>query len=416
MNSIIGFFKRLTKVPQGIIIVISAFLPLFAIVSMFPALPSIMDHFKDHPNARELVPLMVSIPGLAIALTAPLAGFFVDKFGRIKLLVWGTFFYGFFGCLPFFLDDLYMMIASRFFLGFSEAAILTVVNTLIADYWDDKGRKDWLFLQGIAGPFLGALVIRLAGPATEIQWNGVFLIYAVAFVIFFLMNKYLFEPKKETVNSASGASIANNAATVNSQSSTPIAFPVSVMVLVGGVTLLTSALYYVFIISGGLLFREMGIYEPSRISELSAIPSLFVMVGALIFRLMGGKSNAIQIGTFFILLCGGLLIMGTATSIGMLIFGLVIQQTGAGMSIPVLIAWTQSKLPFMHRGRGMGIWTTCFFFGQFSSPWLVARVEGVVGTVQGAFLIAGVVGLTAATVAYCNHLFFSKSQLEVTRY
>lgn len=413
MNRIIDFFKRLTKVPQGVIIVISAFLPLFAIVSMFPALPSIIDHFKDHPNARELVPLMVSIPGLAIAISAPLAGYFVDKFGRIKLLVWGTFFYGFFGCLPFFLDDLYMMIASRFFLGFSEAAILTVVNTLIADYWDDRGRKDWLFLQGIAGPFLGALVIRMAGPATEIQWNGVFLIYSVAFVIFFLMNKYLFEPKKDI----STAAVANNkVATAQANGAAVLPFPTKVMLLVGGVTLLTSALYYVFIISGGLLFREMGVNEPSRISELSAIPSLFVMVGALIFRLLGGKTNALQIGTFFIFLCGGLFIMGTANSIGMLILGLVIQQTGAGMSIPVLIAWTQSKLPFMHRGRGMGIWTTCFFFGQFSSPWLVARIENVVGTVQGAFLVAGAIGLTAALVAYGHHLFFSKSQLNVTRY
>ena len=43
MSKIFDFFKRLTLVPQGLIIVISAFLPLFAIVSMFPALPSIID-------------------------------------------------------------------------------------------------------------------------------------------------------------------------------------------------------------------------------------------------------------------------------------------------------------------------------------------------------------------------------------
>ena len=166
MSKIFDFFKRLTLVPQGLIIVISAFLPLFAIVSMFPALPSIIDHFKDHPNARDLVPLMVSAPGLAIALTASFAGILVDKFGRVKPLLWATFFYGVFGIAPFFLTDLYMMMGSRFLLGFSEAIIITAVNTLIADYWEDEGRRDWLFLQGLAGPFLGAIVIRLAGPAT----------------------------------------------------------------------------------------------------------------------------------------------------------------------------------------------------------------------------------------------------------
>lgn len=399
MNNIVNFFKRLTLVPQGLIIVISSFLPLFAIVSMFPALPSIIDHFKDHPNARELVPLMVSAPGLAIALTASFAGVLVDKFGRVKPLLWATFFYGVFGMAPFFLTDLYMMMGSRFLLGFSEAIIITGVNTLIADYWEDEGRRDWLFLQGLAGPFLGAIVIRMAGPATEIQWNGVFLIYGVAFLIFALMSRYLTETRKSPTSQTLASPHTSSQSTAVK---TP--FPVAVMVMVGGVTLLASALYYVFIISGGLVFREIGINEPSRISELSAIPSLFVMVGALIFRLLGKQSNAIQLGAFFAVLCSGLLIMGLADSVPVLVAGLVIQQTGAGMSVPCLIAWTQSKVTPQHRGRGMGIWASCFFFGQFSSPWLVAKLEGVVGSVQGAFETAGLVGIAAAVIAFIAHM------------
>jgi len=379
-----AFLGRLDKIPQGAIIVISAFLPMFAIISMFPALPFIIDHFKDNPNARELVPLMVSAPGLTIALMAPIAGVIVDKYGRVKVLVWSTFFYGFFGCAPFFLDDLTLMFGSRLALGVSEAFILTILNTLIGDYWQDEGRRDWLFLQGLLGPAMGAIVIRLAGPATEIQWNGVFLIYAVAFVIFWMMKQYLYEPEKHAV------------AQVEQANDSP--FPVKAMVAVGFVTLVCSAIYYVFIISGGLVFREMGINEPSKISEMTAIPSLFVMFGAFLFRLLGNKSNAIQLASLFAVLGGGLFIMGNATSLTMLITGLVIQQTGAGMAVPGLIAWAQTKLPFQHRGRGMGIWTSCFFFGQFSSPWFVARAEGMVGSVQSAFMVAGSIGLVMAVI------------------
>ena len=393
MKSVIAFFKRLEQIPQGLIIVISAFLPLFAIVSMFPALPSIIDHFKDHPNARELVPLIVSAPGLTIALTASFAGVLVDKYGRVRLLLWATCLYGVFGVAPFFLTDIYAMFASRLLLGFAEAIIITAVNTLIADYWEDEGRRDWLFLQGLAGPFLGAIVIRTAGPATEIQWNGVFLIYSVAFVIFLLMLKYLKEPVRQVK-----AGVASAVEAVNK-----VPFPTATMAAIGAVTLLSSALYYVFIISGGLVFRELGINEPSRISELSAIPSLFVMVGAFLFRLLGGKSNAIQIGSFLVVLCGGLLIMGTANSVEMLVLGLVIQQTGAGMSVPSLIAWTQTKVPAQHRGRGMGIWASCFFFGQFSSPWLVARIESLTGSVHGAFAVAGGIGLAAGCIGLLLH-------------
>jgi hypothetical protein len=43
VRSVIDFFRRLTLVPQGITIVAAGFLPVFAIVSMFPAIPAIID-------------------------------------------------------------------------------------------------------------------------------------------------------------------------------------------------------------------------------------------------------------------------------------------------------------------------------------------------------------------------------------
>jgi MFS family permease len=396
MRSLLGVFRRLTLVPQGTIIVMSGFLPIFAIVSMFPALPSIIQHFSDNPDARELVPLMVSAPGLAIAIMSPFAGILLDKFGRIPLLVWSTFFYGIFGTMPFFLDSLPIIFATRLLLGVCEGAIITAVNTLIGDYWEDEGRRDWLLLQGIAGPILGAVVILVSGPATEIRWNGIFLIYSVAFLIFFTMKAFLFEPKRPS------PAVATK--TVPERTDRPVtapgSFPTTSMALVGLCTIFASALYYCFIISGGLVFNEIGVTAPSRISELSALPSLFIILGAVVFRLLGRMSNTVQLGCLFLVLGGGLLGMGLAKTVPALVASLVVQQTGAGMTVATLIAWAQTKLPFEHRGRGMGIWTTCFFFGQFSSPWLVARLEQVMGSVQGAFIIAGLAGVAFAVCAF----------------
>jgi MFS family permease len=400
MGSLLGLFRRLTLVPQGILIVMTGFLPIFAIVSMFPALPSIIKHFANEPNARELVPLMVSAPGLAIAVVSPFAGMLLDKFGRIPLLVWSTFFFAVFGTMPFFLDNLPVIFATRLMLGVCEGAIITAANTLIGDYWEDEGRRDWLLLQGIAGPILGAVVIRIAGPATEIRWNGIFLIYSVAFLIFLAMKVFLFEPKK-SANAAGPKATPDAGARL---ATPPSSFPALPMALIGTVTAFASALYYCFIISGGLVFNEIGVTAPSRISELSAVPSLFIVLGAVIFRLLGRTPNAVQIGSLFLVLGAGVLGMGTAETVPALVAALVIQQTGAGMTISTLIAWTQTKLPFKHRGRGMGIWTTCFFFGQFSSPWLVARLEHVTGSVQGSFAVAGAAGIAVAALAFCTML------------
>ncbi|WP_375195306.1 MFS transporter [Sphingobium sp.] len=389
MRSLIAFFRRLSLVPQGITIVTAGFLPIFAIVSMFPAVPAIIDHFAADPDARWKVPMMVSAPGLTIALFAPFAGFFVDRFGRRPLLVGATLLYGVVGTAPFFLDSLNMLIACRLGLGVAEAAILTIVNTLIADYWDDQGRKDWLFLQGICGPFFASGVILLSGVASAVRWNGIFLVYAVAFPIFVAMLAWMFEPRR-----ADGATIAE----ISHGERKTAPFPTASIALIGGVTLIASALYYVFIISGSLAWREVGVMDPARIGQLTAIPSLFVMLGALIFRLMGGRPHAVQLATFFLLLGVGLSGMGLAPDWRWMTAALIIQQTGAGMAVPTVIAWAQTKLPFEHRGRGMGVWTACFFFGQFSSPWLVHQTETLVGSMQGAFLAAGLAGVIAAAL------------------
>jgi MFS family permease len=166
---------------------------------MFPAVPAIIDHFiKTDPQAMTKVPAMVSAPGLTIAIIALFMGLLVDRFGRRRLLLISTASYGLVGMAPFFLENLDAVYASRLALGVTEAAILTTLNTLIGDYWDEKGRRNWLTLQGLAGPFLGSFSILLSGYLTAIQWNSIFLIYALGFPVFLAALAFLYEPASDT--------------------------------------------------------------------------------------------------------------------------------------------------------------------------------------------------------------------------
>jgi MFS family permease len=106
--------------------------------------------------------------------------------------------------------------------------------------------------------------------------------------------------------------------------------------------------------------------------------------------------------------------MGLLADYRLGLVALTIQQMGAGMSVPSLIAWTQTKLPFEHRGRGMGAWSTCFFLGQFSSPWIVHQLSGATGSMHGAFICAGGLGLAAAAGARIAAERGSAKHLSVT--
>lgn len=385
-----NFYRDLTLKPQGITMVVAAFLPVFAIIAMFPVVAQIIGHFKDDPDAALKVPGMVTAPGYAIFLLAPFAGFFVDRFGRRRLLLICTFFYGIVGTAPFFLENLDSIIASRILLGVCEAGILTIVNTLIADYWDDTGRRNWLMLQGLVGPLFQPLVFLAVSAVAAARWNGGFLVYLIAFPIFISMYFVLFEPKRPE------AAAGNNAAPTSG--SAP--FPLRDALTVGALTLFASIVYYVFIVNGSIVWKEVGLTNPMDVSKATVIPAMFILAGSVLFRLVSRYSSNVQIGVFLVLLGAGLAGIGLARTVGQVQLALIVQQTGAGMAVPALIAWAQSKFAFEHRGRGMGVWTSAFFLGQAISPLIVGTVAVRAGTMQGAFLAMGLAGLVVAAASF----------------
>lgn len=374
--------------------ILAGFLPVLAIVSMFPAVGAMIGHFAPtDPNAATKVPSMVTAPGLAIAVTALFMGLLVDRYGRRKLLVVSTFSYGIIGVIPFFLENLDVIYASRLLLGFSEAAILTTVNTLIADYWAEDGRRRWLTLQGMIGPAFSSIMIFFAGTLTAWRWNGIFLLYLLAIPIAISMWRYMYEPESD-------ATVRRN---LGMDEDGPTAgFPWKIMIDIAVLTLFSSAIYYVFIVNGSVVWEELGIADPESIGQITALPSLFILAGAGLFWLLGRKgcSFRIQVATFLTLLGAGIAMMGLTSNWQGMVAGMAVQQTGAGMAILTLIAWAQSRLPYAHRGRGMGVWTATFFFGQFTSPLIVSALRGELGSMQAAFLTMGLASIAGAVVFF----------------
>ncbi len=386
MGFLRSFYDNLTLKPQGFTMIVAGFLPVFAIIAMFPVVASIIGHFHTDPDSAIKVPAMVTAPGYAIAVLAPFAGLFADRFGRRPLLLACTFFYGIVGCAPFFLESLNAIIASRLLLGVCEAGILTIVNTLIADYWDDNGRRNWLMLQGLVGPAFQPMVFIAVAAVAAVRWNGGFLVYLIAFPIFLAMYVYLFEPQQPQGNERAVEADED-----------PGTFPLSSAVAVGALTLFASILYYVFIVNGSIVWHELGVVDPMAVSKATFVPSFFILAGSVLFRVVSRYSNAVQIATFLALFALGLGGIGLAHSMWTMQLALAIQQTGAGMAVPAMIAWSQTKFAFHHRGRGMGIWTAAFFLGQAVSPIVVGAIARSAGSMQAAFVITGcVAGLAAA--------------------
>jgi len=374
---------------QGFTISVAAFFPIMAIVSLAPAVPSIVRHFAADPNAATLVPLMVTAPGMMIALCSPFAGWAADRFGRRKMLLVATVLYGFLGIAPLFLDSLQAIFASRFGVGVTEAVILTVTNALIGDYFTPSQRRKWLTVQGVIGPVFAISVIALSGVLTERSWRGSFLIYLVAFAVFAAMLVCLYEPAVK-VGSREGGNVA----------AAPARFPWLTALFCCAVTLFTAVLYYAFIVQGGLAFETIGVHSPSRLGVLIGIAGIGVPVGAVTFGWLSGRWQIRHLIALYLALLGiGMVGIGLATNeIAMTAFAWL-QQAGAGMTVVSLIYWLTSLLPAEHRGRGTGMWVCAFFAGQFVSPLVFGALRALSGGILPAFVGMGALGIAGAVVA-----------------
>jgi len=372
--------KRKASIPQGIIIAGISILPMMAVVTLMPVIPTIRNHFSDIPYINILAPLVISAPGLCVALFAPYAGFLADKLGRRKLLLIFTFLYGLGGILPFFVESFGLLLAGRLILGIGEAFILTVANALLGDYFEEDKRNTWIMLQSIIGPAFGFFVISGSGYLSSMGWQYPFLLYSFTFLITIGAYFFIYEPERKVISEA------DKLKKVDTDK-----FPMKLVIKIATTTLIASILYYVYTLHFSLALDEIGLKDPKRIGNITAVASLMLPIGAIIFKFLGKKSNRLQFGLMFTLIGIGLIGIGQSDNLPMVWASAIVQQLGCGMAIPVLIAYGLRSVPVKYRGRGMGFWSSGFFLGLFLSPFIVGAVRELVGGLLPAFTAFGII-------------------------
>jgi len=381
---------------QAFIVILVNQLPMMAIVALMPALPTLMAHFSDVENKDLLVPMILTAPGLCIALIAPFAGVLVDKYGRRNLLIVFVTIYGLGGVLPYFLDGFNTVITGRLLLGIGEAFVLVIGNTLLGDYFAPKDRAKWLMIQGFFGSIAASLLLALSGYLSSMGWNYPFLVYGISFLITALAVIFIFEPQEKFTSDIDTISEGQ-------------AFPTKTAIYVFVVTLFFAVLYFVYTIHFSLALDAMGIKDKVQLGNMSAIASTAVPLGALIFKLVSKRPFWQQMALIFFFFAIGLTGIGLSKdSTTALVVGWI-QQLGCGMTIPVLVAWALSLFPVQYRGRGMGFWTSAFFLGQFLNPVFVSGITKISGGLLPTFVTVGGICAVICVVIIGYNSFSKKS-------
>lgn len=98
-----------------IILLLASSLTVMSVSAISPALPKIAEAFAYLPNAVFLVKLMLTIPSLIIAFSAPFAGIIIDKGKRKTLLVTSLILYAITGTTGLYLESIEGFLIARAF-------------------------------------------------------------------------------------------------------------------------------------------------------------------------------------------------------------------------------------------------------------------------------------------------------------
>lgn len=335
----------------------AAVLAPFQAASISPAIPELLAHFADHPNAAYLARLVLVMPSIGIAISAPFAGAVIDRFGRRRFLIVAIFAYALLGASGGLVDNLEVVLATRLLLGFAAGGVMTATVTLMGDYFDGPERQKFLG-QRTAFVNFSAIAINISGGVlAAIDWRVPFLVFLVALVLVPLGLRSLPEPD---------VSAEAKAAPRMRFREWPLAFIALVYVMV----FFVNVAFFFVPTQIPFFVRTLGYADASTAGLSLAASSLGIALGSLLYHPI--RSRVRQAASTFVpaaaLVVLGFSLVSVADSLATVMPGLLLAGLGFGVINVNAIVWSMEGTPAALRGRIVGGLTAAMMLGHFFSP------------------------------------------------
>jgi MFS family permease len=330
-------------------------LTIMAMITISASLPDMSEYFGYLENGDKLVKLSLSFPGLFIALSAIFAGIFIDRIGRLKLLGVALVCYAVGGTSGFWLDDIYLILAGRGLLGICVGISMTIVTTLVADYYKGQARQQFAGLQIAVMSLAGIIFITLGGFLADINWRVPFLLYAFSLVTLPFAYRFLKEPdNEEEIQASSG------------NKSPGLIWFVFVNVM------LMWIMFFIIPIQIPFHLKEIGVESNGLIGIAIASSTFFSAVSAITYGKLSKYLNFKQVFIIgYLTMAAAFLVLAYGNSYAMVLLAMLLAGLGMGVMIPNANVWVMHLAPVEIRGKEIGRLTTFWFMGQFLSPLLL---------------------------------------------
>ncbi len=344
--------------PRALALLLAASLTVMAAATISPALPGLERQFPDTPENAWLIRFLVPAPSFSVVLSAALCGLAVERFGRRPLLLAGVMLLAVSGSAGLVLQDLHLLLISRFALGLALAMIMTAQSALMGDYYTGDALHALTAAQVAARNFGGFAFITLAGALASISTRLPFVIYALPALMLPFLARAIAEPARP------------DRTAVQQMHPEPTSWRLLVLLLSLGQGAVTM-LFFTMPTQLPFYLASRGADAPALTGAILGALMIAGGLAALLYpRLRGGFGDGW-------VSAAGLAAMGvgfacvTATALIPLVFmGAVLIGMGYALAIPGFTARAIGLTPAHRRGATGAMLTASVFLGQFVSPLL----------------------------------------------
>ena len=362
-------------------------LTVLANATIAPSLPGLARTFAETPRIETLAGLMLSLPSLAVVLTAAAFGWAADWFDRRAVLVVAMLAYALGGASGALAQTMPQILAGRLLLGIGVAGTLTVATQLAADLWHGLNRARFMGWQGAAISATGIASVVSGGLLAELSWRAPFAIYFMALPI--AVAAWAVLPRRTARPAPASASEAAGAP-----------FPWAVLALTGGLMFL--AMTFIFLAATRLpfLLEDIGVRSPGLIGLTLALMTAASFPTGLFYGRVLARLEPWAIAALALTLMGtGFAIISQSHALPPVMLGIVVTGLGLGLIIPNQNVWLMAHVPETARGRASGLMTMLLFAGQFASPILSGALLTAMDLHAVFAAFAAVIVAVAATLS-----------------
>jgi MFS family permease len=361
---------------------------IMANATIAPSLPSLRQHYADVASIDTLAGLIITLPSLAVVLTAGMIGWLADKFDRQKLLLMSGLLYVVGGTSGLWVDSLPQLLVGRLVLGIGVAGMMVLATTWAGDLWTGPARARFLGRQGAVMSAGGIVVVLVGGALASLHWRGAFatylLVIPIATLAYITLRPYAKERAMLTRHSVSDDAT----------------LPWSLFIFTGALAFTFMVMVYVMPTRLPFLLGERGVSNPFVVAIVMSTATVFSLPGSLLYGSIRKKLSAQAVfACAWMLMGSGMLLVALAPVLPLTIAGVAIIGLGIGPSLPNYTTYWLSIVPPTLRGRAAGMLTTAFFAGQFASPLVSAPLVSLFG-LDGSFAALALLQLVLSATLF----------------